>query len=199
MPLLEAVKEAAEKLTGVGKPAPDELATLVRARKPRLYRFKGDGFTPNHPKWPLVIYRGPVRFPKRLDPAAVLEDLFARNGWGDSWRAGIYDYLHYHSRIHEVLAVARGTAKVRLGGSKGRTVKISAGDVAIIPAGTGHQCLGASKDFLAVGAYPRTGTYDECKASRAEYDKARKRILKVRRPRKDPVFGKDGPLVRAWG
>lgn len=27
---------------------------------------------------------------------------FSRNGWGDSWRNGIYDSAHYHSRFHEV-------------------------------------------------------------------------------------------------
>jgi hypothetical protein len=37
-----------------------------------------------------------------------MEELFRKNGWGASWRDGIYDYVHYHSRIHEVLGVARG-------------------------------------------------------------------------------------------
>jgi uncharacterized protein YjlB len=79
--------------------------------------------------------------PRTLDPAAVMEELFESNGWGDSWRNGIYDYLHYHSRINEVLGIARGSAKVRLGGDRGRTLKLRAGDVVILPAGTGHQCL----------------------------------------------------------
>ena len=29
-------------------------------------------------------------------------------GWGDAWRDGVYDYLHFHSRIHEVMGVCRG-------------------------------------------------------------------------------------------
>ncbi len=36
---------------------------------------------------------------RSLDPAAVWEALFESNGWGDTWRDGIYDYLHYHSRM----------------------------------------------------------------------------------------------------
>src|SRR5262245_5775148 len=107
MGLLENTKRLAEKLTGIGRPAPRDLGTLVRDRKPRTFRFKDDGAVPNHPRWPLVHFSAPVRL-RDFDPAAIFEDLFARNGWGDSWRNGVYDHLHYHSRIHEVMGVARG-------------------------------------------------------------------------------------------
>jgi uncharacterized protein YjlB len=197
MSLLEQVKKTAERLTGVGRPSRAALEDLVRARKPNLFRFKDDGLIPNHPRWPLVLYRGAVRLPKEFDPAAVIEDLFARNGWGDSWRNGIYDYVHYHSRIHEVLGIARGSGRVRLGGAHGRMLMLKAGDVAILPAGTGHRALSASPDFLVVGAYPPFGTYDECKAH-ADRAQALRSIPKVRRPAKDPVYGRDGPLTTAW-
>jgi uncharacterized protein YjlB len=91
-----------------------------------------------------------------------MEELFEANGWGDTWRDGIYDYVHFHSRIHEVLGIARGKGRVRFGGDKGRIFTLKAGDVVILPAGTGHQCLSADEDFLVVGAYPPAGTYDEC-------------------------------------
>jgi uncharacterized protein YjlB len=132
-----------------------------------------------------------------LDPAAVFEDLFEANGWSDSWRDGIYNYAHYHSGIHEVLGIARGTGRVQFGGPKGRTLILKAGDVAILPAGTGHQCLKASGDFLVVGAYPPTGTFDIC-TTPEDRKKALVTIPKVAHPRKDPVYGAKGPLMRTW-
>lgn len=87
---------------------------------------------------------------------------------------------------------------MRFGGKKGRSVHLSAGDVVILPAGTGHEALRATKDLLVVGAYPRTGKYDEYEGKRAEYEKALRMIPKVRLPSKDPVFGKKGPLKRLW-
>jgi uncharacterized protein YjlB len=192
---LEDVKRIAEKATGWKKP--DDPQALLRERKPQTYRFKDDGLIPNHPRWPLVVYKSAVRLPQSLDPAAVFEELFDSNGWGDSWRDGIYDYVHYHSRIHEALGIALGSGKVQFGGPEGRTLTLKAGDVAILPAGTGHQCLKAGEDFLVVGAYPPFGTYDEC-TSVKDRKKALTAIPRVARPRKDPVFGKDGPLMRAW-
>src|SRR5213078_3144142 len=67
---------------------------------------------------------------------------------------GVYDYLHYHSTVHEALGVARGSARVQFGGDHGKPLDIAAGDVAILPAGTGHQLISASEDFCVVGAYP---------------------------------------------
>jgi uncharacterized protein YjlB len=170
---------------------------LVNERTPQTFRFKDDGLIPNHPRWPLIIYKGGVRLTPGLDPAAVFEDLFHSRGWGRSWRDGVYDYAHYHSRIHEVLGIARGSGQVRFGGANGRTLNLKAGDVAILPAGIGHQRIKASRDFLVVGAYPASGAYDECK-SEEDRKKALPSIDRVARPRQDPVYGKAGPLMEVW-
>jgi uncharacterized protein YjlB len=66
----------------------------------------------------------------------------------------------------------------------------------VLPAGTGHQCLSASGDFLAVGAYP-TGTYDVC-TTVEDRPRALKTIPKVGLPRRDPVYGTGGPLLKLW-
>ena len=161
MTILEDIKTSAERVTGWQRPSAEQLALLLQRSRPAKFRFRDDGKIFNNPFWPLLIYRHALKLLRSLDPAAVWEDLFESNGWGDCWRGEIYDYLHYHSRIHEVLGIARGCATVRVGGNKGRTVKLKPGDDVVIPAGISHQCLEASKSFMAVGAYPPAGTYDE--------------------------------------
>jgi hypothetical protein len=76
MPAMETLKKITQKATGWARPAPDSLDTLVRARKPQTFRFKDDGIIPNHPRWPIVLYRGAVRLDKHFDPASVFEVLF---------------------------------------------------------------------------------------------------------------------------
>ena len=188
MPIVESGKKIVEKITGWRRPSSNDLDRLVRSRKANTFHFKDDGLVPNHPHWDMIVYRGAVKLPEQFDPAAILEDVFERNGWGSSWRNGIYDYVHYHSRIHEVLGLARGSGKVQFGGRRGRTLTLKAGDVAVLPAGTGHQCLDASDDFLVVGAYPPDGTYDECTESE-DHARAVRTIPEVAKPRKDPVYG----------
>ena len=61
---------------------------------------------------------------------------------------------------------SRGTAKVEIGGVRGAIYTIRTGDVAILPAGTGHRLIDASRNFLVVGAYPPDGKYDEWTDSR---------------------------------
>lgn len=80
MSALETVKRLTERMTGWGRPESRRFAALVRQRKPHPFFFEDDGIIPNHPRWPLIMYRGALRFPDDLDPAAVLEDLFERHG-----------------------------------------------------------------------------------------------------------------------
>jgi uncharacterized protein YjlB len=198
MYLVESLKWTIEKVTGRGRPSDRQARAAVSRRKPKIFSFKDDGHIPNNPDLPAVIYARAVQLERAADPAAVFEALFSANKWGDSWRNGVYDYVHYHSSIHEVLGIARGQARLRLGGESGREVDTSAGDVFILPAGTGHQCLMASEDFLVVGAYPPAGEYDVCTGKKGEHAKAVKTIPEVPRPNSDPVYGQKGPLMKLW-
>jgi uncharacterized protein YjlB len=197
MTAFEAIKTLAEKVTGIGRPRRDDLQSLVRQRKGTTLRFEDDGIIPNHPRWPLIVYKGAIILRDDLDPAAIIEDVFSSNGWGRSWRNGIFDYVHYHSRVHEVLGVARGSATVEFGGLQGKTLELNAGDVAVLPAGTGHRGIDASSDLVVVGAYPPSGTYDLCTTSE-DRNHALKTVRRVPRPRRDPVYGARGGLVAMW-
>jgi uncharacterized protein YjlB len=195
MVLQDQLKNVARRIVEK-KPDEETLRRSVRPRKARTIRFADDGIVPNHPRWPLIVYRGAVRT-KGKNPAVLIDTLFSANQWGRSWRDTIYDFVHYHSQIHEVLGVALGTAVVEFGGVKGRRLSLRAGDIAILPAGTGHRLIKASRNFLVVGAYPRTGTYDECTDSR-DRPNARKRIAKVEAPPCDPIYGKRAGLKTIW-
>jgi uncharacterized protein YjlB len=174
------------------------MPTATKHPAPVTVTFADDGTIPNNPTLPLLLYRNAVDLAGTPDPERLIENTFAANGWGDMCRNGIYPYPHYHSMIHEALGVARGRATVRFGGEKGRAIEIAAGDVAILPAGTGHQCLSHSPELVVIGAYPPSGKFDLCRRSKAEHAKALASIPKVPPPAADPVFGPKGPLVALW-
>ena len=170
----------------------------ARPSEPQTFMFPDDGAIPNNPKLPFVVFRRAIDLTGSPDPEEVIEKTFKANGWSGTWRNGIYPYVHYHSQIHEGMGVARGRAKVRFGGDNGEEIDIGPGDVAILPAGTGHQCLWASPDLLVIGAYPKNGKYDLCRGSKAEHAKALATIPDVPLPDSDPVHGTEGPLLTLW-
>lgn len=171
---------------------------LIKKPAPITHTFTDDGIIPNNPALPLVHYRAAIDLIGTADPEKLIERTFAANDWGNAWRNGVYRYVHYHSMIHEVMGVARGRATVRFGGDNGEAIDLAAGDVIILPAGTGHQCLDHSRELVVVGAYPPGGKYDLCRGSRFEHTKAIETIPKVPLPAADPVFGPEGPLVTLW-
>ena len=164
--------------------------------EPLAIIFEDDGLVPNNPM-PFLVYQGAIDI-DNAHPEKTIEGLFGAHGWGDMWRNGVYDYLHYHATVHEALGVARGHARVRFGGDRGEALEIAAGDVAIVPAGTGHQCLSASKDFCVVGAYPPGPPMQITRPTPENHAKALKTIPEVKLPKTDPVTGAEGALVRLW-
>lgn len=136
-----------------------------------------------------------------IDAAArgggAARSLFAEHGWGGAWVDGIFGFHHFHSTSHEALAVVSGVATVELGGPQGRAFDVSAGDVVVLPAGTGHRRASGGRDFTVVGAYPAgQEDYDLLRGDDpAEVDAARRRIEGLGAPPEDPVGG-DG--VAGW-
>ncbi len=162
------------------------------------FRFDDDGETPNNPRLPLLVYRHAVSLERERDPAVPFERLFSAHGWADGWRNGVHPFLHFHTGTHEVLGIARGKATVEFGGAKGRELTVEAGDVVVLPAGTGHRRVSASSDLLVVGAYPRNGSFDQKRPGQVDHDKAAAAIANVPMPEMDPVHGRAGPLMELW-
>ena len=148
---------------------------------------------PNHPSFPVLLYRGTGL----ADPESARER-FAANGWGGSWVDGVFDFHHFHSTSHEVLGVIAGTATLELGGPQGRDFLVTAGDVVVLPAGTGHRRATTDPAFRVVGAYPAgQENYDLLRGDDpAEVAAARERIATLGPPPEDPVGGEGVPTWR---
>ena len=81
------------------------------------------GRIPNHPSFAVLVYRGGDA---AAAGAAAARGLFAEHGWGGSWVDGVFDFHHFHSTSHEVLAVIAGAATLELGGPQGRAFRAAA-------------------------------------------------------------------------
>jgi uncharacterized protein YjlB len=162
-----------------------------------LLRFDESEGIPNNPHLPVVVYHGVEEI---VDNPAACERLFHANRWGGSWRNGIFPFHHYHSNAHEVLGIVSGEAEVTLGGPDGKRLAVQAGDVFVLPAGTGHKREDSARGLLVVGAYPPgQENYDLRRGDPTELPEARRNIAAVALPEADPVAWADGPgMLSAW-
>ena len=158
------------------------------------YYLKDDGVIPNS-ALPLLLYPQVIDA-AHADRASTFEQRFAQNGWTHTWCNGIYSFPHYHSTAHEVLGISCGSARVRLGGDRGVVLDVKAGDALLLPAGVGHQNLGASADLLVIGAYPKGQDWDLCRQARSQ--KELYQIARVALPSHDPIWGGCGGLNEHW-
>jgi len=158
------------------------------------YKFVDDGRIPNS-VLPVLIYHD------ALDShagAPAYEELFASHGWLGAWRDGMFGFHHFHSTTHEVLGIAAGRAHVLLGGPRGHGLELRSGDVAALPAGTGHCNAGSGPSLLVVGAYPNGMRWDLRRGGPGEHEEVRANIARVPVPDQDPVHLGAGPLRELW-
>ena len=116
--LLADVKRITEKATGWKWP--DDLKRFG-GRKPRTYGSRMTGLFPIIPNGRSLSTRAQSVCRKLSTSPRVSRTCFESEGWGNSWRDGIYDYVHYHSGASmKCSASARGTGRVQFwAGPKG--------------------------------------------------------------------------------
>ena len=148
------------------------------------FRLAATETVPNHPRFPVLVYRGVVEGTRRGGGAraggAVRAERLAAAVAGRD--LSVPPLSH---RGHEALGIAAGAARVLLGGPGGREVTLAAGDVAVLPAGTGHCRLSDRGGLLVVGAYPPGQHADICRE--APTPEMLARIARLPAPARDPV------------
>jgi uncharacterized protein YjlB len=165
----------------------------VWVTRPETYSFEGTGGFPNS-RLPVLVYRNVEAAQEPNECIAM----FAHNGWLGAWVNGLFHFHRFHSTAHEVLGVVAGSGSVVLGGPKGRTIEVMAGDVLVLPAGVAHSNGRSAADFVVVGAYPNGMSWDLCQGDPAGHDEVVANIDSVPFPDADPVYGPEGPLMRIW-
>lgn len=159
-----------------------------------LQSFEPAAGMPNSPL-PLIFAEAAIQGPG--DPDAV-KALLRRHGWQGTWLYTIYDFWHYHTTGHEVLACVAGEAEVGFGGDTGLRRPMRPGDAVIIPAGVGHRRFSASRDFAVVGAYPPGQDGTVVRAGEKPLDAAAAEIATLALPDYDPIDGRRPGRLAAW-
>jgi uncharacterized protein YjlB len=188
-------RQFSHSLAALGLSSSSSTLAGMGVGEPELLKLSRNGWMPSNDHLPVLIYRDAFVV-TGMDPASIFETAFTRNGWPPQWRDGVYDFHHYHSTAHEVLGFAAGHARLILGGENGHELTVKAGDVVVLPTGTGHCNLGSSSDFLVVGAYPPSQNWDICRTAPTHPDIERMHHLPF--PNSDPVTGASGALTKHW-
>lgn len=163
------------------------------SRETTLYYFEPNGYIPNNPTLPVLHYKQVLK-----NSENNMGKIFQSHNWGNSWVDGVFPYHHYHSNSHEVLGIMKGSALLQIGGDQGSKIILHAGDVLLLPAGTGHKKLSGTPDLQVIGAYPNGQHYNTRRDTEEDFRVAVAEIENAPFPQEDPVFGKRGPLIEIW-
>ncbi|KAL9631123.1 MAG: hypothetical protein Q9164_006062 [Protoblastenia rupestris] len=147
---------------------------------------------------PLLIYHGAFR---SNTSATIIERHLSDIGVVEAeWRYSMYTFSHFHSTSHEVLCVYSGSAKLCFGGEDNPQrveVVVGKGDVMIVPAGVAHRLLeDHDGGFSMVGCYPKGKRWDMCYGRDGE-EGNEKRIAILEWFERDPIYGREGPVLQA--
>lgn len=156
--------------------------------------LKPCGGTPNS-VLPLVLVRG--AWPGHVLDGAAACGRLAANGWSGNWVYTVFDFWHFHTRGHEVLAGVSGRARIGFGGEGGMEADFGVGDICVIPAGVGHRRIDSTDDFRVAGGYPPMQEGNIVRPGEMVDERLRREIDAVPMPETDPVSG-DRNGVPGW-
>lgn len=159
------------------------------------HRFAPDGGIPNS-RLPLLF--APDALPKEFRSPAEARRLLERNGWTGTWTYTVFPFWHFHTQGHEALACVVGQALIGFGGEGGIKVRMTAGDVCLVPAGVGHKRLEGSGDFLVAGGYPPGQRGDIARPGGTTDAAVAVALDKLALPETDPITGDAGEMIAAW-
>ena len=172
------------------------VARPADAAEVRTFRFGDLAAIPNNRDLPVLYLPGAVAADAG---AGAIRALMEANLWGGTWQYTVFDFHHDHPNAHEALIVSSGSAELMLGGPEGERVRVQAGDAIVLPAGTGHRRLTAAAGFQVCGGYPPgQEDYETVSDRDPRPDGVLERIASVPLPETDPIYGREGPLVRLW-
>lgn len=80
----------------------------VQAPDPHCLLLARSDWVPNHPRLPVLHYRGVLG---DGDRASGFERLYGGHGWKPDCATAFTPFDHYHSTAHEVLGIVAGTAR----------------------------------------------------------------------------------------
>ncbi|OCT48891.1 hypothetical protein CLCR_05121 [Cladophialophora carrionii] len=190
--------------------------------QPETYYLSPNQHCPNH-DWPVLIYRDCLPLPLSEEKTTAFLESHA---WEKKGVWGHIAYKHFHPNTHECYAsyqsarpvryeepsdtdelragVFQGESTILVGcgtndTSGGQEIEVRAGDVIVLPAGTGHCSLQSSPDYRYIGVYPEgSPKWRSELGKQAVGNKFAEEIRSVVVPPQDPVNGPEGPLLDLW-
>ncbi|KIV77169.1 hypothetical protein PV11_08992 [Exophiala sideris] len=169
--------------------------------QPETYYLKPNRHAPNS-DLPVLIYRDCLPLPLSEGNA---KEFLESHAWiqGGTW--GHISTRHFHPNTHECYGVFQGESTLLLGCGKndsggGQEIDVRAGDVIVLPAGTGHCSTESSQDYRYIGVYPQGAPKwrNELGKEPIDLEEFRQETTAVAMPKEDPVNGPDGPLLKLW-
>ncbi|KAK9446215.1 Cupin domain protein [Metarhizium brunneum] len=167
------------------------------AQSVQCYYLSPNSDAPNNPL-PVLHYRGVL-------PLEATEDMATKFLTANTWeKRGAWGHIgirHFHPNTHECYGIVSGRSTMLLGkinDGTGMHVQVQRGDVIVLPAGTAHSSIESTPDYFYIGVYPRRHPRWVNEHGKTPATHFRSTIRAVEMPEEDPVYGKDGPLLKLW-